>query len=226
MRLLAPMRRLLLSLVSVLGLTAQVAPALAHPPPPPDELAMEPPRPERPLLEWSTWVRVAFGGAPAPGEARPRIIGPGEAAGPDYESGWESGLGAELSLPINRAGTVRIGPWVEVRSSSSPVAGGELVLAARPANLDMFWYEGEGLWMLRAGGNRDVVTGSLAWGYRAPWDLFHAARGPSRYTIGVRVVATATRAVDDPRRWSATLGLETEPLGAIRYLFGIKSWYR
>lgn len=221
------MRRLLSPLAILLGLTSVVGPALAHPPPPPpDEIAVESSRPGRPVLEWSSWVRVAFGWAPAPGEARPRVIGPDTDLGPRYESGWESGLGAELSLPVNRAGTVRVGPWLEVRTSSSPVVGGELVVAARPAKLDLFWYEGEGLWMLRAGGNRDVVTGALAWGYRAPWDLFHRPRGGSRYTIGVRVVASATRSLDDPRRWSATLGLETEPLGAIRYLLGIKSWYR
>ena len=104
--------------------------------------------------------------------------------------------------------------------------GGQLVLTARPAKLDMFFYEGEGTWMLRAGGNRDLVTGAIAWGYRAPWDLFHPARGRSRYMIGVRVVATATRAIDDPGRWSATLGLETEPMGALRYLLGIRAWYR
>ena len=44
--------------------------------------------------------------------------------------------------------------------------------------------------------------------------------------IGVRVVASATRAIDDPRLWSATLGLETEPMGALRYLLGIRAWYR
>ncbi|HVV88586.1 MAG TPA: hypothetical protein VHE35_36330 [Kofleriaceae bacterium] len=221
------MRRAPLLALPVIALTVAVPLAAAHPPPPPpEELAID--GPGRPLVEWSTWVRVAFGWAPEPDAGRPRIIGPGSGtgAGPAYDSGWESGLGAELSLPLTHGGNLRLGPWVEARTSSAPVLGGELVLAARPAKLDMFWYEGEGIWMLRAGGNRDLVTGAIAWGYRAPWDLFHPPSGRSRYTIGVRVVATATRAVDDPGRWSATIGLETEPLGALRYLLGIKAWYR
>lgn len=220
------MRRALLALLPVIGLTATPSSALAHPPPPPDdpvELASEP---ERPLVEWSTWVRVAVGVAPASTDASPRVTSPDGDAGTGRETGWETALGAELSLPLTRAGTLRLGPWAEARTSSGPVLGGQLVLAGRPAKLDMFFYEGEGVWTLRAGGNRDLVTGAIAWGYRAPWDLFRPATGRSRYTIGVRVVATATRALDDPRRWSATVGLETEPLGALRYLLGIRAWYR
>ncbi len=207
----------------VIGATASTA--AARPPPPPDEIARGSER-DRPLVEWSTWVRVAYGWAPAADDARPRVIGPDTDRDPGQESGWESALGAELSLPLTRRGTLRVGPWVEARTSSGPMLGGQLVLAARPAKLDMFFYEGEGIWMVRAGGNRDLITGAVAWGYRAPWDLFRPARGDSRYMIGVRVVATATRSIDDPGRWSATLGLETEPLGALRYLLGIRAWYR
>ena len=43
--------------------------------------------------------------------------------------------------------------------------------------------------------------------------------------IGVRVVVSATRSLDDPRDWSATVGLEAEPIGALRYLLSIRSWY-
>ncbi len=218
------MRRVLLVLLPVIGLTAAVSTAAAHPPPPPppESIASEP---ERPLVEWSTWVGIAYGWAPGTDHGVPRVIDPAIDRDP-AASGWDAGLGAELSLPLTRAGTVRFGPWVEGRTSSGPLLGGELVLTARPAKLDLFWYQGEGAWTLRAGGNRDVVTGAVAWGYRAPWDLFHPSHGRSRYMIGVRVVASATRAIDDPRLWSATVGLETEPMGALRYLLGIRAWYR
>lgn len=45
------------------------------------------------------------------------------------------------------------------------------------------------------------------------------------YEIGARFVLAATRAYRDPRDWTATLGLEVEPVGALRYLLGIRSWY-
>lgn len=50
-------------------------------------------------------------------------------------------------------------------------------------------------------------------------------KGASRYMIGVRFVFTAARAVDNPRDWSLGLGLEVEPIGALRYLLGIRSLY-
>ena len=43
--------------------------------------------------------------------------------------------------------------------------------------------------------------------------------------IGVRFVATYPRALDDARDWSATIGLEAEPVGALRYLLEISSLY-
>lgn len=89
----------------------------------------------------------------------------------------------------------------------------------------MFWYKGEGVWIVRAGGNRDIYTGALSYGYRAPWKLWGPWSGKTRYMIGVRMVASYMRAADDPSLWSATLGLETEPVGALRYLLGIRSWY-
>ena len=46
-----------------------------------------------------------------------------------------------------------------------------------------------------------------------------------RYMIGVRMVASVTQSNENEKLWSATLGLETEPVGALRYLLGIRSWY-
>ena len=43
--------------------------------------------------------------------------------------------------------------------------------------------------------------------------------------IGVRIVAAATRSVIDPDDWSTSIGLEFEPIGSLRYLAAIRSWY-
>ena len=201
-------------------LAAVTGTALAHPPPPPPP---EPPPPSRALIEWSSWVRVAYGSAPAATDAAARAVTPPTERGRDH--GWEVALGADATLPVARGGDVRVGPWLELRTSSAPVIGGELQVLALPRRLDMFWYEGQGILAVRAGGNRDLATAALAYGYQAPWDLMHPRPGRTHYMIGVRVVGSYTRAVDDPRIWSATLGVETEPVGALRYLLGIRSWY-
>lgn len=105
------------------------------------------------------------------------------------------------------------------------MAGGEIVLEGVPKRLDLFQYDGEGILSIRAGGNAHVVTGALAYGYLAPWRLWGPWNGATKYMIGVRLVASVTRSVDDPRDWTATGGLEFEPVGALRYLLGIRSWY-
>jgi hypothetical protein len=200
-----------------------VADVAARPPPPPEEEEEE--REEkRGTIEWSTWLRVAYGVGPEEPEIRARVVSP-EPERDEGMNGWEVGAGADLTFGVSKSGNVRIGPWAEVRTSSDAVVGGELLLAARPKELDMFWYEGEGVWIVRAGGNRDVRTAAIAYGYRAPWRLWGPWRGPTRYTIGVRMVASITQSSDDRDRWSATFGLETEPVGALRYLLGIRSWY-
>jgi hypothetical protein len=172
-------------------------------------------------MEWSTWVRVAYGSAPAEDRARPRVVVPGVEI-ESRERGWEMAGGAELNLPVGR---VRVGPWIEARTSSGVVAGGQLTIAAVPAELDMFWYRGEGVLVVRAGGNREIRTAAVAYGYRAPWKLWGEGKEHSRYRIGVRMVASVTQSNEDADLWSATLGLETEPVGALRYLLGIRSWY-
>jgi hypothetical protein len=59
----------------------------------------------------------------------------------------------------------------------------------------------------------------------APWDLLRPRHREVRYQIGLRAVATYTRSIDDPRDWTSTVGLEVEPVGALRYLLGIRGWY-
>lgn len=192
--------------------------AYAHPPPEDREEV-----PSRPPLEWSTWFRLAFGMQPANSAPVARSTTPPEMAG-GQETKWEAALGIDLTTAITESGNVRIGPWLEVRGLSV-VGGGELVIQRVPKSIDMFLYEGQGVLAVRGGGNHERATAQLAYGYLAPWNLFRPQTGTTRYMIGVRVVATYTRALDNPRDWSATIGLEAEPFGALRYLLGIRSLY-
>jgi len=123
------------------------------------------------------------------------------------------------------AGNVRFGPWFELRGLHDVVAGGELVVQRLPKAVDLFFYTGEGVLMLRGGANTEHWTAQVAYGYLAPWKLFARPTGDTRYTIGVRFVASVTRDFAAPHDWIATVGLEAEPVGALRYLLGIRSLY-
>jgi len=148
---------------------------------------------------------------------------PAERKGQD--TAYELALGGDMTIGVAMHEDLRVGPWMELRGTTSLVAGGEIVFQRVPRTIDMFLYRGQGVLAVRAGGNARRVTGQIAYGYLAPWDLFGTAHGDSRYMIGVRFVASYTRAVEDPRDWLATIGIEVEPVGALRYLLGIRSWY-
>jgi len=170
------------------------------------------------LLEWSTWVRIGWGVTTESDPPAARSTTPQQ---PDITTTWELGLGADVSLPLTH--DVRLGAFGEARGLE-PFAGGEVVVTRAPADLDMFWYRGEGVWIVRAGGGRERATASLSWGYRCPWKLWSPYSTTSRYEIGARIVFDMTRAYDG-HDWSATLGIEFEPIGALRYVLGIESWY-
>jgi hypothetical protein len=171
------------------------------------------------FLEWSTWLGFGFGLE----SARSDVLARGTSA-PDATIGsaWSLSAGADVTLPLTHA--VRLGPWVGLHDKE-PMAGAELELTRHPASLDVFFYRGEGVWTLRAGGGFDHATAALGWGYRCPWKLWGPYSRATRYEIGARIVLAATRAYSDPKAWSATLGLEIEPVGALRYLLGIHDWY-
>ena len=208
-------------LALILGtLIAATAVAGARPPPPPED----PPAPTRPGLEWSTWMRASYGVAPHATEGARLVVG-SPTPGTSRDRGWEGAVGVDLTVAIGHGGDVRFGPFLEASSSGAAVIGGELVIAALPKKLDMFWYAGEGVLIARAGTDGELVTGALSYGYRAPWDLLRPRHRDLRYQIGLRAVATYTRAIDDPRDWTTTVGLEVEPVGALRYLLGIRGWY-
>jgi hypothetical protein len=205
------------SLLGLLGVILAGAAAAAD-----SQIATDPPAPSLPY-QWATWVRLA-GGVTSGAEADTAARG-GPAGERETERVFEAAVGADVTFAIDRTGALRIGPWIEVRGfePGAIVGGGELVIQAVPRELDLFWYEGQGVLAVRAGGNHERVTGQVAYGYLAPWKQ---ARPDNRYMIGVRFIGTVTRTLADARAWTATIGLELEPVGALRYLLGIRSWYR
>lgn len=189
--------------------------ALAHPPPPLEVATTPGPT----LVEWTTWLRgtiAVASGNPAPG-AVARTTTPTREA--DRNVAGAAGVGFTLPLGSH----TRIGAWAELRGWDTPFIGGELTLI--PGDLDMFFYKGKSAITARAGGNPTHLTAQLGVAYRAPWDLNGQQPRSSRYMIGVGLVANVTQSRLDPHDWSATVGLELEPVGALRYLLGIKSWY-
>jgi hypothetical protein len=184
---------------------------------------------DRGFFEWSTWVRLSYGVArveepPVVNGAAARTITPQPPATYDQVGDFEAALGADFMLPIPSK-HLRLGPWLELRGVTDVIGGVELQIARSPKDLDMFWYDGEGVWSVRAGANSKEATAAVAWGYRCPWVMFSDAPRGTRYMIGGRIVASFTRALDNPNVWSGSLGIEFEPVGAIRYLFGVRSWY-
>lgn len=198
--------------------------ASGHPESPPQDYIAEDPPPltewrEHPAtLEWSTWLGFGVGVASSP----PMVLARGALTDPDRHTAVVFSAGAEATLSLSH--TVRLGAWAGLHDFE-PMAGGELQLTARPKSLDLFFYEGEGVWTLRVGGGPDHMTAAIAWGYRCPWKLWGPYSTATRYEIGPRITLMATRAYADPNDWTATLGLEVEPVGALRYLLGIRSWY-
>ncbi len=195
----------------------------------------------RPPVEWSTWIRGAYGVArPSVGTAT-RSITPAESDTATRVG--ELAIGLEASLPISPRGNVRVGGWFEQRGVSwgDAFAGAELVVTRVPRRLDMFFYEGHGMLAVRVGASVDRQSASVAYGYLAPfwlegpcrmrfYDIYTGicASRPdrvARYMAGLRVVATITRPMRDSREWSATLGLEFEPVAAIRMLTIARDWY-
>jgi hypothetical protein len=204
--------------VGLLTLLAFADPAAARRRPPPFEVVTTP---TTTLVEWTTWLRGAIAvasGDPAPADAVARTITP-----PRHESDRNVAGAAGIGFTLPLGHRARIGAWAELRGWDVPFAGGELTLI--PGDLDMFFYKGKSAITARAGGNRTHLTAQLGIAYRAPWDLFGPQPRGSRYMIGAGLVATVTQSRLDPRDWSATVGLEFEPVGALRYLLGIRSWY-
>ncbi len=163
------------------------------------------PDPDRPAVEWSTWARVGFGLATRPPAFAARMTTPGMPV--ESATLTEGALGLDVSLGVTRGGKLRVGGWVEARTTSSPVLGGELIVAMPSSRRGGFGI------VLRGGGNGEVATGALALGFSSPDRWLGAGHRP-----GLRMVTSMTRSVDEPRDWSVTFGFELDLLGAIGVL--------
>lgn len=171
----------------------------------------------RPAVEWSVWGRVGTGVATQQPDVIERRVTTSVVESV-AASTWEAALGADLTFRVARHGDLRVGVWGEVRTSSDPVAGGELVLEGLPPHPYSSRIGGTGSLVLRAGANDRVVTGALGFGYVGSFPRFDPWVRWARHMVGARVIASFNRAIDDPHDWSATLGLEVEPIGAVHAL--------
>lgn len=217
------MRSLPQLLAPVAALAAAV-PARAHTPPP------RFPR-LRPPAEVTSWLALG-GGARTDGDVTRGV--------------FDLRLGGAVTFAVGRGGDHRVGPFVEVASATfagvSAASGVELFFGALPRPLRMFYYPGEGALSVRVGAGwtwRDALPGAtsaplatvtVAYGYRAPFSLREFSsewsdepdtRAPARYMLGARLWVNTTMDLAAPLTWQVTAGVEFEPVGAFRYLFGV-----
>ena len=173
---------------------------------------------KRPAVEWSVWTRLGAGIT----SQRPDVVARRVTA-PEVEPGstWEAAIAADLTFRVARDGNLRLGAWGEVRTSSDPVAGAELVLEGLPPHPYDSRIGRTGSLVLRAGANDRSVTGAVGVGYVGSFPRYDPWIGWARHVVGARVVVSVNRAIDEPHDWSATLGLEVEPLGAVHALFDL-----
>jgi hypothetical protein len=183
---------------------------------------------ESPPIEWSIWGRIGFGVAsqPAPVVASQQqaAIASTQAnlgthrvtlATTRLSSTWEAAASADVTLGVASHGNIRLGAWAELRTSSGPVAGVELVVGDLPAQpYDVDAARATSL-VLRAGANAHVITGALGFGYIGAWPRPDPWLRWARHVVGARLVVSLNHSTDDAHDWSALVGLEIEPIGAI-----------
>ena len=85
-----------------------------------------------------------------------------------------------------------------------------------PPHPDTSRIGGAGSIVLRAGGNAHVFTAALGFGYVGAFQRTDPWIRWARHLVGARILASVNRSLDDPREWSATFGVEVEPLGVLR----------
>lgn len=185
----------------------------------------------RPPVEATSWLCLA-GGARSDGDVTRGV--------------FDLRAGGSVTFGIGREGDHRLGPFVEASTATfasvAAVSGVEFFFGALPRPLRMFYYPGEGALSVRVGAGwtwRDALPGAasapiasltLAYGYRAPfslreysseWSREPDTRDAARYMIGARLWVNTTVDLAAPHAWQVTGGVEFEPVGAFRYLFGL-----
>jgi len=176
------------------------------------------PRP-RPLIEWSIWGRLGVGFQTQHPSVLARSLTPPETA--ESTPAWEAALAAEVTVGIAHDGNLRLGAWAELRTTSGPVAGGELVVQGLPPHPLSSHIGGAGTVVLRAGANAHVITAALGVGYVGSWPRRDPWIRRVNHLVGARFVASVNRSRDDVREWSATFGLEVEPLGVLHAVLDV-----
>jgi hypothetical protein len=174
----------------------------------------------RPAIEWSVWGRLGVGIATSSPDvvARRVTTPPTESLS---TSTWQAALATDITVGIARGGDLRLGAWGELRTSSDAVAGGELVLEGLTPHSYTSRIGRAGSIVLRAGGNARVITGALGFGYIGTFPRFDPWIRWARHVVGARAVLSFDRTLDDPHDWSATIGLEIEPIGALHGLYDL-----
>ncbi|HEY1550763.1 MAG TPA: hypothetical protein VGG28_23195 [Kofleriaceae bacterium] len=171
--------------------------------------------PPRPAVEWSIWGRLGIGITSQHSDVAARSVSePASTAGSSVA--FAAAATADVTFGIGLHDDVRLGAWAELRTSSGPVAGGELVIEALPTYAHT---SRGGSLALRLGASPSVVTAELAIGYVGSWNP------PSirwlRHVAGARIVLGVDRAIDAPNDWSATVGLEVDPIGALHAIYDL-----
>jgi hypothetical protein len=172
---------------------------------------------KRPAVQWSVWGRLGVGVASQRRDVVARGVAP-PMTGSASTSTWEAAAAADLTFGLARGGDLRIGVWGEVRTSSDPVAGAALVLDGLPPHPYGSRIGGAGSLVLRAGTNARVITGALGFGYVGSYPRSDPWIRRARHVVGARVVLSVNRAIERPHEWSATIGLEVEPIGVVHAL--------
>jgi hypothetical protein len=175
---------------------------------------------KRPAIEWSVWGRLGVGVATESPDAVARRVTTTSPASISTWS-WLAALSSDFSVGVARGGDLRLGAWGEIRTSSGPVAGGELVLDRLTPHSYTSRIGRAGSIVLRAGGNARVITAAFGVGYVGTFPRFDPWVRWARHVVGARTILSFDRSRDDPHDWSATIGLEIEPIGALHGLYDI-----
>ena len=167
---------------------------------------------KRPAVEWSLWGRLGAGLMSGSSDVAARRVTP-----PTMDAGstWEAALGVDATFGIAHHDDLRLGAWGEARTTTDPVGGAELVLEGLSPHSHASRIGGAGSLVLRAGGNTRVITAAVGFGYVGSFASVDPWIGWARHVVGARVMLSVNRGAEDPREWSATGGLEVEPIGVL-----------
>ena len=173
---------------------------------------------KRPTVEWSLWGRLGAGLLSHSSDIAARRVTPPTTAS---RSTWEGAIGVDATFGIAHHDDLRLGAWGEARTTTDPVGGAELVLEGLSPHPYASRIGGAGSLVVRAGGNTRVITAALGFGYVGSYPSYDPWVSWARHLVGARVMLTVNRGAEDPREWSATVGLEIEPIGALHAAYNL-----